>query len=471
VEAIIHHLEIVILKGLLVTDKITNLMWQKGENPRMNWYDSLIYSQKFELAGYNDWRLPNIKELNTILDLSYKDGWWYYKEFFPAEGLKPPLLHYFSSSVYEKYFAWVTNFCFGYDGYYANKNSALLFRLVRNISLPEKPGKLFLLPDSGQNICYDNKGNIVPPPVKTEKFYGQDGNYCIHPMSFTKMRDHAVPVDEKVGWGEGLKMIKDNNTGLIWETKSTDSHDVNFAGFKCKWHETQEYIDKLNKSEYGGFSDWRLPNKEELRSIVDYNDVTPAVDTHFFPTLMTDFYWSKEVFLADDKLAWGIYFGYGCGICNLKESKFFIMAVREGYNKSFGDSSAYNFIDNNDGTITDGNTNLMWKKGECPDLSFDEALKYCEEMNLAGYNDWRMPNIKEIATLLDLSFEGDTWFHKKYFPDIKTAPLGFYWSSSTYAATFGWGVNFQFGYDGYYADKINGKYPFKPVRIIKKMRN
>jgi hypothetical protein len=447
-----------------ITDKITGLMWQKGENPRMNWFDALKYSQNFELAEYKDWRMPNIKELNTILDLSYKDGWWYYKEFFPAEGLKPPLLHYFSSSVYEKYFAWVTNFCFGYDGYYANKNSTLLFRLVRNIKVPEATNKIFRLPDSGQKLCYDNIGNAISAPVKGEKFFGQDGNYCIHPISFTKLRDCAIPVGEKTGWTEGLRMVRDNNTGLIWEIKSPEKADVNFKEFKCNWHETEDYINRLNKSEFGGFSDWRLPNKEELRSIVDYNDLTPAVDQHFFPTLMADFYWSKETYLADEKLAWGIYFGYGCGICYLKESQFYVMAVRGGYNRSFGESTAYNFIDNNDGTITDLNTNLMWKKDECPDLGFEDALKYCEDLNLAGHNDWRMPNLKEIATLLDLSFKEGTWFHKKYFPDVKTAPLGFYWSSATFAATFGWGLNFQFGYDGYYADKINGKYPFKPVR-------
>ncbi|MDD3741871.1 MAG: DUF1566 domain-containing protein, partial [Bacteroidales bacterium] len=236
--------------------------------------------------------------------------------------------------------------------------------------------------------------------------------------------------------------------------------------YKCRWDETQEYADKLNKREFGGFSDWRIPNKEELRTIVNYADKTPAIDETIFRNLKPDFYWSKEEYGADKRLGWGIYFGYGCGICNLKENSYYVMAVRGGYNKSFGDLAKYAFKDNNDGTVTDLNTNLMWKKEESPNLSFVEALNYCKEMNLGRHNDWRMPNIREIATLLDLSFEDNTWFHKKYFPDVQISPLGFYWSASTFAATFGWGVNFQFGYDGYYADKINGKYPFRPVRNI-----
>jgi hypothetical protein len=99
-------------------------------------------------------------------------------------------------------------------------------------------------------------------------------------------------------------------------------------------------------------------------------------------------------------------------------------------------------------------------------MTFVEALAYCKQLSLADHRDWRLPNMKEIATLMDLSCQEDTWFHKDFFPDVKTTPLGFYWSSSTFAATFGWGVNFQFGYDGYYADKKNGRYPFRPVRFI-----
>ena len=447
-----------------ITDTLTNLMWQKGENPRMNWFEALKYAQSQNIAGYNDWRLPNIKELNSILNLAYTDGWWYYKDLFPAEGLTPPLLHYFSSTVYEKYFVWVTNFCFGYDGYYANKNSALLFRLVRNIEVQDVTENEFALPETGQDICYNTIGNEIPKPQINEPLYGQDGSYKKNPFSYIALRDNSILVDSYSN--KMVSMIKDTNTGLVWEFKSTDKLALNYNAYKCTWNEASDYIDMLNKTEYGGYKDWRLPNKEELRSIVNYNDVIPAVNKDVFSTILPDFYWSKDSFGADDKLAWGIYFGYGCGICYMKESKFHVIAVREGYNTSFGNVLAINSIDNNDGTISDFSTGLMWKKDESPDLGFEDALMYCENLDLAGYTDWRLPNIREIATLIDSSFKDGTWFNQKLFPNVKTKPLGFYWSSTTFAATFGWGVNFQFGYDGYYADKINGKYPFRPVRNI-----
>jgi hypothetical protein len=108
----------------------------------------------------------------------------------------------------------------------------------------------------------------------------------------------------------------------------------------------------------------------------------------------------------------------------------------------------------------------MWQKDEGPELNWEEAMKHCAELELAGHKDWRLPTIREIGSLMDLSFKDGCWFHKQFFPATKTAPLGFYWSSTTYGDTFGWGVNFQFGYDGYYAGKKEGKYPFRPVRTI-----
>jgi uncharacterized protein with HEPN domain len=102
-----------------------------------------------------------------------------------------------------------------------------------------------------------------------------------------------------------------------------------------------------------------------------------------------------------------------------------------------------------DGTVTDRNTGLMWKNAESPELNWEDALRYCGELDLAGYTDWRLPGIRELSTLLDLSCRDGVWFHRDFFPGVRTVPLGFYWASTTYGGSFGWGVNFQFGYDGY----------------------
>ncbi|MBN1766883.1 MAG: DUF1566 domain-containing protein [Prolixibacteraceae bacterium] len=449
-----------------VSDKTTGLMWQKGDNPRMNWFEALKFCQNFELAGYSDWRLPNIKELNTILNLNRTDGWWYYKDFFPVDNLVPPLLHYFSSSIFNGDFVWVTNFNYGYDGYYAGKMSPLLFRAVRNIE--ERPATpAFKLPDTGQIKCFDDKGNYLKS-TKNSLFEGQDGDFVIHPVSYKKAGYGGIDLDDSLSPKNEWLITKDVNTGLMWEIKSDKNEAINPVNEIYNLNEAYEFIDKLNKYSYGGFSDWRMPNREELRSIVLYNDEIPAIDTQFFPDTQTDFYWSNNNYAPNKNMQWGIYFGYGCSICYSNHKFYPVRAVRGGFNPGFGNPMHYNLIVNNDKTVSDVNSGLMWMQNDPGEMSLTYALSYCKKLDLGGYNDWRLPSMKEITTLIHLSCPDGNWYNKEVFADIKTKPLGFYWSSSVFMETFGWGVNFQFGYDGYYADRINGKYCFKPVRNINK---
>jgi hypothetical protein len=74
------------------------------------------------------------------------------------------------------------------------------------------------------------------------------------------------------------------------------------------------------------------------------------------------------------------------------------------------------FVDNGDGTVTDKCTGLMWQKGT-PDLNGDgqfgnpdcvtwqAALKYCEDMELAGHTDWRLPNLQEFESIIRWTFD------------------------------------------------------------------
>ena len=62
------------------------------------------------------------------------------------------------------------------------------------------------------------------------------------------------------------------------------------------------------------------------------------------------------------------------------------------------------FIDNNDGTITDTRTNLMWEKASITSLvTWEEAASYCHKLNLGGHVDWRLPEIWELVSIADFS--------------------------------------------------------------------
>jgi hypothetical protein len=449
-----------------VTDTVTRLMWHKGENERMSWFDALEASRKLTLGGHSDWRLPNIKELNTILNLRYTGGWWYFKDVFPAAGLVPPLLHYFSSTPFEKFYVWVTNFCFGYDGYYASKEAKLLFRAVRHMDAGVETAPAFHLPDSGQRECYDDEARVIPPPTPGQPFHGQDGTVRCHPLSCTRLRQSGAPTEATATWDQGFRMVLDNNTGLLWEVKSPRPQDLNAASRQYTFDQALRFVEAMNADAYGGFTDWRLPNSEELRTIVDYGQYSPALVETFGRDCPPAFFWSRDPFGPNPDLIWGVYFSYGCRICYPKWNRYAVRLVRGGYNPAFGDPARRALKDNGDGTVSDLNAALMWMKDETPELNWDGAMKYCAGLTLGGHTDWRLPSIKEVGTLIDISFKDQCWFDKAFFPGTKTKPLGFYWATTTYAATFAWGVNFQFGYDGYYAGKKTGKYPFRPVRAL-----
>ncbi len=58
-----------------ITDRATGLMWNKDDSGKgMTWQEALEYAEGNELAGYSDWRLPSVKELQSIVDYSRAPG-------------------------------------------------------------------------------------------------------------------------------------------------------------------------------------------------------------------------------------------------------------------------------------------------------------------------------------------------------------------------------------------------------------
>ncbi len=114
------------------------------------------------------------------------------------------------------------------------------------------------------------------------------------------------------------------------------------------------------------------------------------------------------------------------------------------------------YIDNGDGTVTDQGTDLMWMQSAADtdadgnidtddEISWKDALAYCEDLNFAGFTDWRLPNQRELTSIIK---------YNAFAPAIDPVfsdGSSYYWSSTTTAhhANYALGVHFNYGSDGW----------------------
>ena len=301
------------------------------------------------------------------------------------------------------------------------------------------------VPDTGQTKCYDVAGNAITCPVIGQALYGQDANYSINLKSYTKLDGSGNTIaDSATSW----VMVKDNVTGLIWEMKTNKNgiknynnpndadntyswYDSNpatnggFPGYSGSW-DTEDFINALNAAHYGGYSDWRMPTIKELANIVNYDISYPGVtiDTEFFTNTIDSWYWSSSAYASNPYIAGMEAFIYGSSSGGYKSDYRYVRAVRGGLS-----SDILPYTDNGDGTVTDTSTGLMWQQGGINYIgTWEQALAYCERLDLGGYTDWRLPSINELLSIVDFSQTPTINF--THFPDTATL---WYWSSTTHA--------------------------------------
>jgi hypothetical protein len=220
----------------------------------------------------------------------------------------------------------------------------------------------------------------------------------------------------------------------------------------------------------GGYNDWRVPTLKELYSLIQFNGSTgrsaatgkPYLDTSVFSFAYGDEsagerfidaqYLSSTAYVSTtmngDVTVFGVNFadgrikGYpryanagGAG------GSQFVRWVRG--NTLYG----YNtFSDNGDGTITDSATGLIWLQGDsishgAGTVNFPQALAWCENLDYAGRNDWRLPNAKELQGIVDYTRSPKTTNSAAIDPLFTASPItredgnagwGFYWTSTTH---------------------------------------
>ena len=250
---------------------------------------------------------------------------------------------------------------------------------------------------TGMAICTDGDGKQILCPKENEELYGQDAQYasrkgCVA-HSYTEIEN---PEEIDISKFQAPPFIKDDVTGLTWW----------FTGREGSYEEMK---DECSVS-YGGIEDWRLPTPKELATLSDLGMLYGSkIDPVYFAGLYSETemqpeqksYYGYDLILTSLEgyfymLDYGVIFEFG------SESGYLMCVSGEKY----GEVSAETYstvTENGDEMILDSSTNLFWQKDPVKKATWKEALDYCESLDYAGHNDWRLPNKNELLSLVDYS--------------------------------------------------------------------
>lgn len=176
-------------------------------------------------------------------------------------------------------------------------------------------------------VAADNAGDDILGEIT-----GEGGVF-----DFTKLDADGQPLSNQdaIYTIESWDCVRDDATGLMWEVK-TAAGGLRDQGNTYSWYnpdadenagsagtqdggdcaggiscDTQSYVEAVNEAGLCGYSDWRMPTREELRSIVDYQENFPAIDTSVFPNTVATSFWTREPNQNYPSFAWHTDFKFG----------------------------------------------------------------------------------------------------------------------------------------------------------------
>jgi hypothetical protein len=230
----------------------------------------------------------------------------------------------------------------------------------------------YYLPDTGQTQNYSSTS-------------GEDSDYSINPPSL-------------VNNGDGT--TTDNNTELIWQTDN--------ASTTYNWENADNYCSELNLA---NITDWRLPEVQELVTVFNYSYSNNFIDIT---------YYSSTPSVSDSGLAWRI--------LSTGSTDDYHITNRHGVKCVSGPNND-DVLVKDDSVVYSQKTSLYWQtEDDGTKRYWEDALTYCEQLNLKNYTDWRLPNIKELFSITNL--------YKSNAMDASFVRSGaIYWSSTLQNST------------------------------------
>ena len=293
------------INGNVVVDQLTGLMWTRDGNapgppactPALvkTWQDALDYAACLNTnsyLGYADWRLPNRKELKSLVNYGQPDtATWLNTQGFTNAKTDS----YWSSTSY------ATNTGHAWDVSLIDGVMSDVIKTINHYVWPVRAGQgsgaPAEQPKTGQTICSNSTGTVI-----TCTNTGQDGELqkgVAWPSPRFTNADNSTPINGNV--------VVDQLTGLMWTKDGNAPGPASCTPAAAKtWQDALDYVACLNTNSYLGYADWRLPDVNELESLVnaDQSNTATWLNTQGFSHVQFQLYWSSTSYAADGSHAW-----------------------------------------------------------------------------------------------------------------------------------------------------------------------
>ncbi len=312
--------------------------------------------------------------------------------------------------------------------------TTLLANTLRVVNVYKYGGQLT---KTGQTTCYDISGNGISCAGT-----GQDGEIQAGvTASFTGPTTNA-------GYPSDYITI-DNNTGLVWVACSFGSGGNTCGGqiTNRSWNTMVSDCSTLNPgSGFAGITNWRLPTLNELFSIYNFGNASPAAYNTAFPSSYDGYYASSDTSLQDTNKFHFVVFS---NVNNIPLTESWSKTKSDtGVSMAYRCVSSSNaltktYLDNGDQTIVDVTTGLTWTKcalglsgssctiGTVNTYTWNTQSTACSSLNLGG-KSWRVPNARELQSIVDVTYQSPphnpTYFPGTYGAATSTSKVNIFFS-------------------------------------------
>lgn len=284
-----------------VHDALTGLTWLPSANQQgfpLTWGEALAWvaglNQERHL-GHGDWRLPNRRELRSLISHQTRD---------PALPQGHPFTDVFlgwywtsTSSAVNPAYAWYVHLEGGRMFYGKKDHSYLVW--------PCRGAGNGALAATGQTRCYDQSGREVTCPGS-----GQDAELAMG-LAWPRPRFQVQ--------GEA---VTDRLSGLVW------ARGADLGPGPCSWQEALDRVAELDRGKLAGLSGWRLPTINQLESLVDAACHHPALPQGHPFQAVQDVYWSATSSGYEPDWAMALYMDKGAvGVGRKQQARFQVWAV------------------------------------------------------------------------------------------------------------------------------------------------